>query len=97
MSSRSLIDDRLSEALILGLERSGKSTLTKALYLGFQNKGLTPLLLQGHKIKLGYPFNRTHPGRQFSRGGSLEGAPGSAGARASGAAWATPPGAAWWR
>ena len=46
---------------------------------------------------LGYPFNRTHPGRQFSRGGSLEGAPGSAGARASGAAWATPPGAAWWR
>ena len=50
-----------------------------------------------HKPTLGYPFNRTHPGRQFSRGGSLEGAPGSAGARASGAAWATPPGAAWWR
>ena len=49
------------------------------------------------KCNLGYPFNRTHPGRQFSRGGSLEGAPGSAGARASGAAWATPPGAAWWR
>ena len=49
------------------------------------------------KWLLGYPFNRTHPGRQFSRGGSLEGAPGSAGARASGAAWATPPGAAWWR
>ena len=46
---------------------------------------------------LGYPFNRTHPGRQFSRGGSLEGDPGSAGARAPGAAWATPPGAAWWR
>ena len=46
---------------------------------------------------LGYPFNRTHPGLQFSRGGSLEGDPGSAGARASGAAWATPPGAAWWR
>ena len=50
-----------------------------------------------YKSILGYPFNRTHPGRQFSRGGSLEGAPGSAGARASGAAWATPPGAAWWR
>ena len=49
------------------------------------------------KMSLGYPFNRTHPGRQFSRGGSLEGDPGSAGARAPGAAWATPPGAAWWR
>ena len=45
----------------------------------------------------GYPFNRTHPGLQFSRGGSLEGDPGSAGARAPRAAWATPPGAAWWR
>ena len=50
-----------------------------------------------HYRELGYPFNRTHPGRQFSRGGSLEGDPGSAGARAPGAAWATPPGAAWWR
>ncbi len=50
-----------------------------------------------HFPALGYPFNRTHPGRQFSRGGSLEGDPGSAGARAPGAAWATPPGAAWWR
>ena len=50
-----------------------------------------------HFNALGYPFNRTHPGRQFSRGGSLEGDPGSAGARAPGAAWATPPGAAWWR
>ena len=38
----------------MGLERSGKSTLAKALYLGFQNKGLTPLLLQGHKIKNGH-------------------------------------------
>ncbi len=52
---------------------------------------------QVDNLTLGYPFNRTHPGRQFSRGGSLEGDPGSAGARAPGAAWATPPGAAWWR
>ena len=51
----------------------------------------------GHLISPGYPFNRTHPGLQFSRGGSLEGDPGSAGARAPRAAWATPPGAAWWR
>ena len=49
------------------------------------------------KASPGYPFNRTHPGLQFSRGGSLEGDPGSAGARAPRAAWATPPGAAWWR
>ena len=49
------------------------------------------------KADPGYPFNRTHPGLQFSRGGSLEGDPGSAGARAPRAAWATPPGAAWWR
>ena len=54
VGSRSLIDDPLSEALILGSERSGKSTLAKALYLGFQNKRLTPLLLQGHKIKNGH-------------------------------------------
>ena len=51
----------------------------------------------GHYLSPGYPFNRTHPGLQFSRGGSLEGDPGSAGARAPRAAWATPPGAAWWR
>ena len=50
-----------------------------------------------YKLGPGYPFNRTHPGLQFSRGGSLEGDPGSAGARAPRAAWATPPGAAWWR
>ena len=50
-----------------------------------------------NKLGPGYPFNRTHPGLQFSRGGSLEGDPGSAGARAPRAAWATPPGAAWWR
>ena len=56
-----------------------------------------PFGSQLHKKDPGYPFNRTHPGRQFSRGGSLEGDPGSAGARAPGAAWATPPGAAWWR
>ena len=55
--------------------------------------GQTPL----HMASPGYPFNRTHPGLQFSRGGSLEGDPGSAGARAPRAAWATPPGAAWWR
>ena len=58
------------------------------------------LLKEGNapeKIAPGYPFNRTHPGLQFSRGGSLEGDPGSAGARAPRAAWATPPGAAWWR
>ena len=45
----------------------------------------------------GYPFNRTNLGPQFSRGGSLEGVPGSAGARAPAAAWAALPGAAWWR
>ena len=56
-----------------------------------------PVLYFYDKLAPGYPFNRTHPGLQFSRGGSLEGDPGSAGARAPRAAWATPPGAAWWR
>ena len=56
----------------------------------------TQLAARGKPLP-GYPFNRTHPGLQFSRGGSLEGDPGSAGARAPRAAWATPPGAAWWR
>ena len=46
---------------------------------------------------LGYPFNRTRPGPQFSRGASQEGAPGSVGARALAAAWTALPGAAWWR
>ena len=46
---------------------------------------------------LGYPFNRTRPGPQFSRGGSQEGAPGWVGARALAAAWTALPGAAWWR
>ena len=46
---------------------------------------------------LGYPFNRTRPGPQFSRDASQEGAPGSVGARALAAAWTALPGAAWWR
>ena len=54
MSSRSLIDDPLPEALILGPDRSGKSTLAKALYLGFQNRMLTPLLIKGYKFKGGH-------------------------------------------
>ena len=70
------------------LSRAAKATVQRIL------KSQT---LQPHKVKPGYPFNRTHPGLQFSRGGSLEGDPGSAGARAPRAAWATPPGAAWWR
>ena len=59
--------------------------------------GTVASILVQNKRAPGYPFNRTHPGLQFSRGGSLEGDPGSAGARAPRAAWATPPGAAWWR
>ncbi len=45
----------------------------------------------------GSPFNRRNPGWQFSTGGSLESAPGSAGARAPAAARAALPGAAGWR
>ena len=52
---------------------------------------------QANKHVLGYPFNRTRPGPQFSRGASQEGAPGSVGARALAAAWTALPGAAWWR
>ena len=54
VSSRCLIDEPLPRALILGSERSGKSTLAKALYLGFQANGLKPLLLQGGAIKGGH-------------------------------------------
>ncbi len=50
-----------------------------------------------HKDPWGSPFNRRSPGWQFSTGGSLESAPGSAGARAPAAARAALPGAAGWR
>ena len=50
VNSRSLIDEPRPEVLILGPERSGKTTLAKALYLGFQNSGLKPLLIRGHTI-----------------------------------------------
>ena len=53
VSSRSLIDAPRPSVLILGSERSGKSTLAKALYLGFQGNGLKPLLLSGRDIKTG--------------------------------------------
>ncbi|MCZ7663157.1 MAG: reverse transcriptase domain-containing protein [Thermoleophilia bacterium] len=45
----------------------------------------------------GYPFNRSNRDRQFSTGGSLEGAPSSGDARAPGVAQAVLPGAAGWR
>ena len=46
-----------------------------------------------HKCPLGYPFNRSNPDTVFSTSGSLEAAPGSAGARGRAAARAQPLGA----
>ena len=65
--------------------------------------GLTPVALADsfeessyseHLRSQGYPFNRRNRGRRLSTGGSLEGAPGSAGARARPVARAAPPRAA---
>ena len=53
IGSRSLIDDDASatEILIVGSDRAGKSTLAKALYLGFQSKKLTPVLIDGSRLR----------------------------------------------
>ena len=91
---------RGQQLLVLDLELDRVATFSQGFGSDFvSQRFLKPSMhsMTLDNLGLGYPFNRTHPGRQFSRGGSLEGAPGSAGARASGAAWATPPGAAWWR
>ena len=82
-----------------GSVMAGHGRLEAAKLLGIRQVPTIRIgdLTEAQKRAPGYPFNRTHPGLQFSRGGSLEGDPGSAGARAPRAAWATPPGAAWWR
>ncbi len=51
VSSQTLIDEPRPEVLILGSDRSGKSTLAKALYLGFKSNGFKPLFLLGRAIK----------------------------------------------
>ena len=90
-----VLDIAIALEIMYGLTGSGLST--RAAWLLGRTAEERRQIFDEVKSFLGYPFNRTHPGRQFSRGGSLEGAPGSAGARAPRAAWATPPGAAWWR
>ena len=54
VNSRSLIDEPRPEVLILGSDRSGKSTLAKGLYLGFKENRFKPLLLSGHAIRRGH-------------------------------------------
>ena len=56
VGSRSLIDDDTwsTDILIVGPDRAGKSTLARALYLGFQSKRLTPLLVEGREFRRGH-------------------------------------------
>lgn len=54
VSSESLLNRPVSRALIIGPIGSGKSTLSRALCLKFQRKGMKPLLLRGGELKRGH-------------------------------------------